>query len=91
MRIRYTPRAFADREAIFHYIEERSPQAAGDVFRRIKQRINELAEQPYTGTKTTRPGIYKLWIAPYPYRVFYRVDGDDIVILRIRHTSRRPL
>jgi len=24
MRIRYTPRAFADREAIFHYIEERS-------------------------------------------------------------------
>jgi len=28
MRIRYTPRAFADREAIFDYIEERSPKGA---------------------------------------------------------------
>jgi addiction module RelE/StbE family toxin len=91
MRVRYTARAFANREAIFDYIEERSPQAARDVLRLIRQRINELADHPYTGTKTTRPGIYMLWIAPYPYRVFYRVNGDDIVILHIRHTSRRPL
>jgi plasmid stabilization system protein ParE len=28
MRVRYTPRAFADREAIFEYINQRNPGAA---------------------------------------------------------------
>jgi plasmid stabilization system protein ParE len=28
MRVRYTPRAFADREAIFDYIDRRNPRAA---------------------------------------------------------------
>lgn len=31
MRIRYTPRAFADREAIFAYLDQRNPRAARDV------------------------------------------------------------
>ena len=26
----------------------------------------------------------------YPYVIRYRVDGKTVVILRIRHTSRRP-
>jgi plasmid stabilization system protein ParE len=31
MRVRYTPRAFADREAIFEYLDERNPRAAREV------------------------------------------------------------
>jgi plasmid stabilization system protein ParE len=26
---------------------------------------------------------------PYPYLIFYKIDGDDIVITRIRHAARR--
>ena len=29
MRVRYTPRAFADREAIFEYINRHNPRRAG--------------------------------------------------------------
>ena len=90
MRVRYTKRAFANREAIFDFIEKQSPQSARKVSRFISERINGLGDHPYAGTKTNKPGLYTVWISPVPYRVFYRVDGDEVVISHIRHTSRRP-
>ena len=89
MRIRYTAQAFAEREAIFDYLEERNPRAARDVVGLIARRITELGEQPQLGHKSDRPGIYALWIRPRAYRVFYWIDGSEVVILHIRHTSRR--
>ena len=69
---------------------ERNPQAAREVVELIKRRIAELGEEPHKGHRTDRPGIYTLWIAPRRYRVFYRIDHDEVVIFHIRHTSRRP-
>ncbi len=46
MRVRYTPRAFADREAIFEYLNQRDPQAArkGKAF--IADKIASLSHSP---------------------------------------------
>jgi toxin ParE1/3/4 len=90
MRIRYTKAAFAEREAIFAYLNERSPQTAREVVGLIAQRIAALPEHPFKGHRTDRKGILTLWIAPLPYRVFYRIDDEDLVVIHIRHTSRRP-
>ena len=46
MRVRYTPRAFADREEIFAYLDARNPHAARDVKRFIKERVAGLASNP---------------------------------------------
>jgi plasmid stabilization system protein ParE len=27
----------------------------------------------------------------YPYLIFYRLAGNDLLILHIRHTSRHPI
>jgi toxin ParE1/3/4 len=90
MKVRYTKRAFADREKIFDYLDQRNPQAARAVVGLIHQRINQLGDHPHKGRRTNKPNIYTIWIAPYRYRIFYRIDGDEVVILQIRHTSRRP-
>jgi toxin ParE1/3/4 len=90
MKVRYTLRAFADREEIFEYLDARNPKAASAVVGLIKQRINELGDQPRKGRRTNKPGIYTIWITPYRYRVFYRIEQDVVVVLQIRHTSRRP-
>jgi toxin ParE1/3/4 len=92
MRVRYTPRAFADRERIFSYLEERNPRAARRVAGLIKQRIGELSDNPYKAPKTDRGGLHVLWVKPFPYRVYYRVDSEEeeVVIIHIRHTSRKP-
>ena len=90
MRVRYTPRAFAERERIFAYLVARNPDAARNVVGLITQRILELADNPYKGRRTDRGGIFTIWVTPYPYRIYYRVDGEDVVIIHIRHTARRP-
>lgn len=90
MKVRYTPRALADREAIFAYLDARNPSAARKVVGLIVQRAESLRHAPRKGRLTDRSGIRTLWVAPYPYRIFYRIDGDTVVILHIRHTSRRP-
>ena len=49
MRIRYTRRAFLDRETIFEYLDERSPKGALDVQRTIVRAIRTLEIYPQIG------------------------------------------
>jgi plasmid stabilization system protein ParE len=44
MRVRYTLRAFADREAIFEYVDQRNPHAALRIKAFIEKRISELGD-----------------------------------------------
>jgi toxin ParE1/3/4 len=90
MKVRYTARAFAERERIFSYLDERSPQAARRIIGRIIQRIRALEHNPYSGRRTDRGELYTFWVAATTYRVYYRVDGEEVIIIHIRHTSQRP-
>ena len=90
MRIRYTPRAFADREAIFEYIDRRNPRAAREMKVFIKKRINDLQYFSESYPLIEERDARALFLGRYPYIVYYRVRGDEISILHIRHTSRRP-
>jgi plasmid stabilization system protein ParE len=49
LKVRYTLRAFAERERIFDYREARNPSAARSVLGLIKQRIEGLGERPRKG------------------------------------------
>lgn len=91
MKIRYTRQAFAEREAIFTYLEKRSSQGAHSVISRIHAAILRLAEFPESGHATDISDVRVLFIGRYPYKVFYRARADVIEILHIRHTSRRPV
>jgi toxin ParE1/3/4 len=90
MNVRYTVRAFADRETIFDYLEKRNPSAALNVKRSIEETIAALAWHPRIGQPTNKPGIYELTVPRRPYKVYYRIDGDEIWIVHIRDARRRP-
>lgn len=34
------------------------------------------------------PGVRRARLRPLPYGVFYRLDGEDILLLRVLHTRR---
>jgi addiction module RelE/StbE family toxin len=89
MRIRYTPLALADREAIFQYLNERSPRGAANVIAAIRATAKQLAEQPYSGPSTEYPGIRVKLVGRYPYKLFYRIRDNTVELVHIRHTSRR--
>jgi hypothetical protein len=37
-----------------------------------------------------RPDVRMMPLVRYPYKIFYRILGDTIRILHIRHAARRP-
>ena len=90
MRVRYSFRAFADREAIYDYLEQRSPQGARNVQLAVARAIRSLASYPRLGQRTDRPGVYELIVPRRPYKVYYRIENDEIWILHIRDARRRP-
>ena len=90
MRVRYTPRAFADREAIFEYLNQRDPQAARKVKAFIADKIASLARSPRRARFVKDLAVHALWLGRYPYIIYYRVSGEVVSIIHIRHGSRRP-
>lgn len=90
MKVRYSRRAFADREAIYDYLAERSPQGASNVHRAIVQSIRALNTHPKLGRRTDFADIYELVVPRYTYKIYYRVEGDEVWILHIRDARRRP-
>jgi plasmid stabilization system protein ParE len=92
MKIVYSPRAVSDLAAIADYLTERSLQGALAVERRIREVIDRLAEFPGMGRELTpRPGVRAMPLGRYPYLIFYTALENELVVLHVRHASRRPL
>jgi plasmid stabilization system protein ParE len=89
MRVRYTKRAFADREAIFAYIERHSPRGAQSVKRAIANTVRLIGDFPRAARRTEEWDVLAITVPRYPYRIYYRVADQEIWILHIRHTSRQ--
>jgi toxin ParE1/3/4 len=89
MNLRYTRRAFADREAIFDYLESENPQGALNVKRAIVQALHALTLFPRLGRPTDLVDVRELIVPRYPYKIYYRVDPEEIWVLHIRDARRR--
>lgn len=85
----WTEPALAHLEAIRVYIEQFNPRAAHDVAASLKALGDSLAAFPHRGRSVRGAGMREL-VSTYPYIIRYHIDGDIVVILRVRHTSRRP-
>jgi toxin ParE1/3/4 len=90
MRLRYTPRALAELEAILKSIATVSPQGALAVRRRIKTIADILRERPHAGQRVGKTGMRRVVANPYPYLVFYRATDDEIIVVGVRHGARNP-
>ena len=89
MKLRYTNTALRQIEQLLSYIEDRSPQGAVRVAKRTETVLAVLLDHPNAGQATSRLGVRRVVLAPYPYVIFYRVTADEIVVMRFRHTSRK--
>ena len=63
--------------------------AASRVVARVLEAVAQLAHQPGLGRPGRVPGTRELVVLKTPYLVPYIVDGDQVIILRVCHTSRR--
>lgn len=90
MKLRYTLRAAAELDEILSFIDERSPQGALRIKARIQAMTGLLLEHPQAGHLTSKSGIRRIVVYPYPYLIFYRATETEVVIHGMRHGARRP-
>ena len=90
MTLRWDPRAIQDLREIGRYIAAHGSRAAANRVRRhLQARVDRLRTKPRLGAASINPDIRVLNPIRYPYRIYYTVQGGDVVILHIRHTSRQ--
>jgi plasmid stabilization system protein ParE len=56
----------------------------------IREAAAQLGENPHSGYATDDPQLRIKFVVRFPYKIFYRLRGDAVEILHIRHTARRP-
>jgi len=91
MNVVYAPRALRDLEGIDAYLVSRNPAAVVNVLGAIKSSIDTLSFFPQIGRIVDDAGHRRVPVLRYPYLIFYRIAGEDLLILHIRHSSRRPI
>lgn len=72
------------------YIAKDDPDAAVEMYKYIRNRVDNLVKQPGQGRVGRVYGTRELVIEKYPYLVPYSVINNEIVILRVFHTSQKP-
>jgi toxin ParE1/3/4 len=92
MRVEYAPRAVRDLQEIgSYYRTAANERVAAAVAQRIEHIVNLIARQPNIAPLVPRrANVHVALVLRYPYKIFYRVRGDAVQILHIRHTARRP-
>ena len=84
----WTEPALRHLEAIRTYIAQFNPLAARDVAAGLTALGDSLNHFPQHGRPVRGTNMREL-ISTYPYINRYFIEGDTVVILRVRHTSRR--
>ena len=94
--IRYSPEARDDLVNILDYIsgELMNPAAAARIVRAIYRKIDLLADHPDLGRElpeTVAAGFPCRHFTAENYRIFYRIEGSDIYVIRILHSLRNHM
>lgn len=90
MRVRYTENATAEITRIFEYIARNNPAAANAVVRRVEAVVARLVVFPGTGHPCDQADVLVAPLVRFPYSIYYKVEGDALLILHVHHGARRP-
>ena len=89
MRVVWTEPALDGIASVYEYAFEFNPRAAARVADVLRAEGDGLVQFPERGRPVPGTNMREL-VSTYLYIIRYRIDGDTVVILRVRHTSRRP-
>ena len=90
VRVRLTRTAQRQFDAILRSIHAESPSGAKRVRQRFERIVRHIATFPEaTGTTDDRT-VRKVTLSPFPYIMFYRMAGTDLIVTTVRHGARDP-
>jgi len=91
MAHRVAPQAKSDLDEIWYFvaIQSGSTEIAGRLIENITDRFLLLSRFPEIGRsrdEELRPGLRSFSVGAY--LIFYRIEGDEVLVLRVIHVSR---
>jgi len=92
MRVVLTQQARKDLLQARKYLADNSPTAADRLAEAITAALERLASGLVEGPEAVlRDGrTVRTWSVP-PYKVYYRRTKDELVVVRIYHSARKPI
>jgi plasmid stabilization system protein ParE len=87
MKVVYSQRALAQLMGTYEYLVTRNPAAAHHVRASIRASIARLIHLPRLGKTTDVPDVHVLIEPEYLHRIFYRIEGEQVIVLRVLHAS----
>jgi toxin ParE1/3/4 len=89
MRTRISPLADRNLDGIWKFIARDSPTAADRVDLELHEAIKMLGENPGMGHRRSDvpDQRYRFWPV-YSYIIAYRIEGDELVVVRVIHGAR---
>jgi toxin ParE1/3/4 len=88
MKIRWTPAAANDLEAIASYLFEKTPENAARLVRELYQTPLKLEAFPNLGRAGRKSGTRELILTALPYVIVYQIKMGAVDMLRVLHTSQ---
>ncbi len=91
MQLFWLPKALENLKDIELYIKADKPKSAKKVAQEIKKATRKIAQYPQIGRVSLLDDFREVSLAKYPYRIFYTVRDNQIIISRILHNKQnRP-
>jgi len=88
-RLRWTPAALEDVARLYGFLAPKSRDAAQRAIKTIRQAVKSLARHPGIGRPVEElPPEFREWVIEFgrgAYVALYHYDGEEVVLLAIRH------
>jgi plasmid stabilization system protein ParE len=94
LRLRVTRRAVAEIDRADAWWRRHRPAAAGAVRDDLRAALDLLRRQPDIGQRVENarlPDVGRLQLDRVHHHVYFRVDGQELVVLAFWHTMRQQL
>ena len=89
-RIRNLTAAREEFAAAVLWYEQQRPGLGGEFFDAIVESTSLIQNNPESGTPSYDRRTRRVVVQRFPYQVVYRVLADEIVIVAVAHSKRRP-
>lgn len=89
-RVTIRPRAEADLKKAREWYEKARPGLGDEFLAEVRKAVRSLERNPES------PPVYyrdfrRVFTDRFPYKLFYRIDGDRVIVFRILHAKQDHL
>jgi len=89
--VQFSDPAATELAAAVRWYEHRRVHLGAELFDAVAATIELIQSHPEIGAEHRgRPASRQFNVDRFPYRVVYRIRDEDIYVVAVAHTSRRP-